>query len=121
MGLNCRRQGGDRGQILSPFVKAGVTAVVAGLLTGGGLTNAGLLGHVQLATPAYADWQPDNSNKTVDLDLADADLHAVVAVIQRQTGAQIVIQDGSHPYGHVTVQLQGASLSTVLRYIALSA
>jgi general secretion pathway protein D len=79
-------------------------------------------GFSPLLLPAYADWQqPADSGKTVDLDLVDADLHVVVATIQHQTGAEIVIQDGAQAYKHVTVQLHDATLPKVLRYVALSA
>jgi len=92
-----------------------------GLITGG-TTGIGHTGFNPFLQPAYADWQqPADSGKTVDLDLVDADLHVVVATIQRQTGAQIVIQDGSAPFKHITVQLHDASLTKVLRYVALSA
>jgi len=121
MGLNRRRMGRSRGKVSSPIVKAGMALLFTGLITGG-TTGIGHTGFNPFLQPAYADWQqPGDSGKTVDLDLVDADLHVVVATIQRQTGAQIVIQDGSAPFKHITVQLHDASLSKVLRYVALSA
>jgi len=95
-------------------------AAVALMLTGGicgSLTSA----YAYQASGRGADEVSVPVNKAVDLDLANADLGLVVDAIQRQTGANIVIQAGQKPFGKVNVHLNNMPLDRALRNVALSA
>ena len=95
-------------------------AAVALMLTGGicgSLTGA----YAYQASGRGADEISAPVNKAVDLDLANADLGLVVDAIQRQTGANIVIQAGQKPFGKVNVHLNNMPLDKALRNVALSA
>lgn len=65
------------------------------------------------ATASAADPQ-------VDLDIVNANLLTVVRMLRLKSGAQIVVVSGDQSYHPVTLTVSG-SLSTVLRYVAVSA
>ena len=59
--------------------------------------------------------------KTVSIDVFNADLHAIVALLERQTGLKASVLDTSQAYKPVDVHLSNASLSEALGAIARSA
>ena len=88
-----------------------------------GLTAAcGLLALGGLASAAAPAWSADEApGKTVSIDVAAGDLHAVVAMLERQVNVEASVRDGDRPYKPVYVHLDGASLPKALRTIARSA
>src|SRR5690348_826598 len=101
--------------------KAGMTVAVCGLLTAGGLSLPPSLAGYGLAAPAVADPATAMQGKTVTMDLAGADIHTVVNLLQRETRLNFAIKDGDKPYRPVTVGLDHAPFDKALRTIALSA
>jgi len=89
--------------------RSGLTAA-CGLLALGGLASA--------AAPAHS---AETTGKTVTLQVANADFHAVVSMLERQAGVEAVIHDGDKPYKHVFLNLDEAPLPKALRTIATSA
>ena len=65
---------------------------------------------------AAATAQPPS--KTVNMDVANADFHAVVALLARQTGVDVTIREGGAPYKPVTVRLEKAPLAEAVREVA---
>jgi len=98
--------------VTSTAVALMLTGAMAGSLTGAQAYQASARGTDAISVPV---------NKAVDLDLANADLGLVVDAIQRQTGANIVIQAGQKPFGRVNVHLNNMPLDKALRNVALSA
>ncbi|BDI31254.1 hypothetical protein CCAX7_33050 [Capsulimonas corticalis] len=98
--------------------KAGLTCAVTGLLFTAGYmpTHEGWRSCVGAA---YGESL--TAGKSIDLELADADLQMVVGLLQRKTGAEIVVQSGDKPFSKVNVNLTHASLEKALRNVALSA
>jgi len=127
MGLNHRRQCRYRlgvGTYQRPgtlAAKAGLTVAVAALVVVGGVPNVGPTGQRSFGRAAYADWQPSDTGKLVDIDLTNADLQSAVAILQNRTGADIEIREGTHPYGRVNLHLHNASIRKVLDHIGTSA
>ena len=93
----------------------------------GGATALAGASWLGLAMPAFADGPLGitgtslSPNDTVSMDMSAADIHTVVAFLQRQTGAQVIIQDGDKPFGKINVYLDRKPLDVALRSIALSA
>ena len=90
--------------------RSGLTAA-CGLLAFGGLVSA--------AAPAWSAEATDG--KTVSIDVAAGDLHAVVSMLERQVNVEASVRDGEKPYKPVYVHLDAASLPKALRTIARSA
>ena len=90
--------------------RSGLT-VACGLLTLGGLASA--------TTPACR--AAEATGKTVSIDVAAGDLHAVVSMLERQVNVEASVRDGDKPFKPVYVHLDEASLPKALRTIALSA
>jgi len=88
-----------------------------------GLTTAcGLLALGGLASAAAPAWSAeDAAGKTVSIDVAAGDLHAVVSMLERQVNVEASVRDGDKPFKPVYVHLDGASLPKALRTIAQSA
>ena len=59
--------------------------------------------------------------KTISLDVWMGDLHAVVSMLERQTGIIATVRDGDKPFTAVSVHLDEATLPKALRSIAQSA
>ena len=66
------------------------------------------------------DLSPD-SGATVRLEVFNADIHAVVALLERQLGLKASVQGGNGAYKPVSVHLNGASRDELLGAIARSA
>jgi len=64
---------------------------------------------------------PGAAAKTVSLDVSDADLQAVVAMLERQSGVKASVVDTGRPYKPVYVHLGDVSLLKAMRTIAVSA
>ena len=90
--------------------RSGLSAAY-GLLALGGLASA--------AVPACH--AADAAGKTVSIDVAAGDLHAVVSMLERQVNVEATVRDGDKPFKPVYVHLDEASLPKALRTIALSA
>ena len=87
-----------------------------------GLTTAcGLLALGGLASAAAPAHSAEATGKTVTLQVADADFHVVVSMLERQAGVEAVIHDGDKPYKHVFLNLDDSPLPKALRTIATSA
>lgn len=99
--------------------KVGATAALCGLMAAGALPGAFPPLANLSASPAYADSMPQD--KTVNIDVVNADIRSVISVLQRQTGVNVVIQDGGRPFGTVSVTLSHATFQQALRMVALSA
>jgi len=84
-----------------------------------GLTAACGLLALASAAPAWSAEATDS--KTVSIDVAAGDLHAVVSMLERQVNVEASVRDGDKPYKQVYVHLDGASLPKALRTIARSA
>ena len=89
--------------------RAGLTAACCGLLTLGGLT----------AHPALA--QADSAGKVVNIDVQNADFGTVVGLLERESGADVTVREGDHPFKSVTVHLVDAPLEKAMKRIAFSA
>jgi len=77
---------------------------------------------VLLPLPASAQATIPNPAKIiVTIDVNNGDLHAVVAMLERQTGVIAVVQDSATLYKPVQVQFYDSPLAKVLRAIADSA
>jgi len=90
--------------------RSGLTTA-CGLLALGGLASA--------AVPARS--AEGAGGKTVTLQVADADFHVVVSMLERQANVEAVIHDGDKPYKHVFLNLDDSPLPKALRTIATSA
>src|SRR5450432_2333946 len=88
---------GQRRRHKSFVARMAGTASLCGFLTLGAAALPPSLAFYGFSAPAFADPQDALQGRTVTLDLSSADIHAVVASLQQQTGAQIVIQDGGKP------------------------
>ena len=87
-----------------------------------GLTAAcGLLALGGFSASTLAQGIPNAPGRTVTLDLAGSDLHAVVGQLQQQTGIEAMVRDGDTPYKRVNVHLLDANLGKAMRTIAFSA
>ena len=84
------------------------------------------------ATPIVDTGQPDppmpgitdtpaEAKRFATIDVYDADMATVAAMFQRQTGLLISLRVGGEPFGNVSVHLEHATPSQVLRAIARSA
>lgn len=60
------------------------------------------------------------AEQQIDLDIVNANLLSVVSMLRMKSGAQIVVAGGDQSYHPVTLTVTGP-LSTVLRYVAVSA
>ena len=89
----------------------------SGLTTACGLLALGGLASAAAPAPSLAD----ASGKTVSIDVAGGDLHAVVSMLERQVNVEASVKDGDKPYKPVYIHLDGASLPKALRNIAQSA
>ncbi len=87
-----------------------------------GLTAAcGLLALGGFSASAQAQSGPDAPGKTISLDVARGDLHAVVGMLQQRAGVEVEVRDGDTPFKPVNVHLIDASLGKVMRTVASSA
>ena len=89
--------------------RTGLTAACCGLLTLAGLT----------AHPAFA--QADLAGKVVNIDVQNADFGTVVGLLERESGADVTVREGDHPFRPVTVHLVDAPLEKAMKRIAFSA
>lgn len=74
-----------------------------------------------LLSPIVTLAQALDTNKTISLDVSNANLHAVARLLEHQTGITALVRDGKTPFHNVYVHLDGASLPKVLQTIAQSA
>ena len=61
------------------------------------------------------------SDKTINLSVANADIHAVMKMLERETGATIIVQDGDVPYPPLTLELLNVPLDLALQQLAKNA
>ena len=101
-------------------VSSGLKVAIAAML-GVGAFGASMPANAYQASADNMRLSGSSLGKTVDLDLANADLSLVVDAIQRQTGANIVIRSGDHPFGKVNVHLSNMQIDRALQNVALSA
>ena len=74
-----------------------------------------------LMTPSIILAQTLTLPKTFSLDFSAGDLHAVVTMLERQTGITATVRDSETPFHLVYVHLDEASVAKAIRTIALSA
>lgn len=86
----------------------------------GPATQAGDAGRPAPPLPPLQDASPA-TGKTVSLDVFNADLHTIIAMLERQSQLKALVQASFGAYKPVSVHLTGASLSEALGAIARSA
>ena len=70
--------------------------------------------------PAAAQ-TPSASEKAINLSVENADIHVVMKMLERETGATIIVQNGNTPYRPLTLDLLNVSLDSALQQLAKNA
>lgn len=117
--LSKRQSTGTSGIRLWSMPRIGAAAAMCGALAPAVVLGSSTL---MLMSAASAQTSASDADKLVSLDVTGADLAVVVSALRAQAGVQIVVrEDPAQPFGKVNIMMKRAPLSSVLKYIALSA